>query len=335
MRNLIIFLFIMFVCGSVYSQVNPRQIYFCKDGDGNNIPGCFLITDDDGVPQQTYIESVVCSNDTLITTYRRTTDDLLIYVQEIPNAQPCQSDDLELIEFDGTTYLHILDMNGNKVDSVNLCDIVCLVTAAPDDDDIFPTVCGTHYDNVSGNDTPCDGGINLYKAVVGSVVNGTVMMFADGFFIFDFIDYGIPASFDYVIECIDGSQYTATVTLEVSVDNTATAVDDVVAMPSNEILSYDVSLNDDECDTEATTYEILTQSADGTAVMNSNGSFVFSPFDGFDGSTSFDYIILCGGCVVDTATVSVTVLPEGLGDFFFEVNGSEDIDPDKSDIECP
>ncbi|HKB44087.1 MAG TPA: T9SS type A sorting domain-containing protein, partial [Chitinophagaceae bacterium] len=73
-------------------------------------------------------------------------------------------------------------------------------------------------------------------------------------------------------------------------------VNDVFSGPIGSVVSGNVITNDNEPDGETMTPSIVATSPDGVVVLNSNGSFTFTPNPGFTGSTTtFTYKLNDGG----------------------------------------
>jgi hypothetical protein len=119
-----------------------------------------------------------------------------------------------------------------------------------------------------------------------------------------------------------GCYIDTTVTLSY-INCSPTAIDDVYSFNATASYSSTVASNDDEPDTDPTTFSVLNAPAYGTLVLNANGSFTFSP-GSFRGTTTFTYLI-CDNrtpSLCDTALVTITVvspLPVELGLFTGEL----------------
>ena len=87
------------------------------------------------------------------------------------------------------------------------------------------------------------------------------------------------------------------------------AVNDVFSGPIGSSVSGNVMTNDNEPNGEAMTSSIVLTSADGTVVLNSNGSFTFTPNPGFTGnSTTFSYNLLDAGFDPSTSNTAIVTL---------------------------
>jgi len=119
---------------------------------------------------------------------------------------------------------------------------------------------------------------------------------AAGFFGFD--------RFRYTIQDPLGGDSTATV--YVTVNQPPDAVDDAV---TNTIVTVDVLDNDTDPDGDTLSVTEITQPADGTAVLNADGTITYTPPVGFDGTALIPYTIGDGFGGTDSATLTVTVRP--------------------------
>ena len=123
-------------------------------------------------------------------------------------------------------------------------------------------------------------------------------------------------TFTYTI-CDDfGNCDDATVTITVtepSNNNIIFAVDDAYLTNQDVALNTEnVTINDINPSATATTVTLLTSPSNGALVLNSDGTFTYTPTIGFAGVDQFTYS-LCdnfGNC--DIATVTITVLPDAV-----------------------
>jgi Bacterial Ig domain/Secretion system C-terminal sorting domain len=92
-------------------------------------------------------------------------------------------------------------------------------------------------------------------------------------------------------------------------NSAAVAVNDIFSGLAGSTISGNVLTNDNEPDGETMTPSIVATSPDGVVVLNSNGSFTFTPNPGFTGSTTtFTYRLNDGGFSPlnsNTATVRI------------------------------
>jgi VCBS repeat-containing protein len=86
------------------------------------------------------------------------------------------------------------------------------------------------------------------------------------------------------------------------------ALSDEVTTSSNTPVTIDVLANDFDPDGDPLTVQDLTQPANGTAVLNSDGTVTYIPDPSFAGEDTFTYTICDPGNLCATATVTITVL---------------------------
>ena len=130
---------------------------------------------------------------------------------------------------------------------------------------------------------------------------------------------GSPVMGDRTIEVVvnDGTSDspTATSTVTVSMPNTppVAATDALVAVDgvAKQIAAADLTGNDSDADGDPLTIIDVTDPANGTAVLNADGSVTYTATEGFSGADSFDYTISDGRGGTDTATVDVNVVTLG------------------------
>ncbi len=142
---------------------------------------------------------------------------------------------------------------------------------------------------------------------LAEVSEGQVVYTSDlGFIGTDYLMYQI---------CDDGSPAlydTAFVTIEVIADQVTevTANDDAATSVQNVPVTVPILGNDSWPIDSLINVTILTQPiSGGTVLVNGDNSVQYNPPIDFIGEDSFEYI-LCAGTLCDTATVSMTVLPE-------------------------
>ena len=149
-------------------------------------------------------------------------------------------------------------------------------------------------------------------AVVDSTQNGDITVNNDGSFTYqpDANFFGTD-NFIYTLNDGNATSNTATVTITVSaVNDPPIAVDDTFdtdedtdlsATPSNNLLS-----NDSDPEGKSLTATIAQQPGNGTATVNEDGTFSYSPNENFNGQDSFTYTV-SDGELESTATVTINV----------------------------
>jgi VCBS repeat-containing protein len=162
--------------------------------------------------------------------------------------------------------------------------------------------------NVSGADIDGD---SLTYALSTGASNGTAVVNADGSYTYTpDADFNGSDSFSFVAN--DGTVDSAPAAVSITVNPlndapTATAgsltVDeDSTANPGN--------VSGADIDGDSLTYALSTGASNGTAVVNADGSYTYTPGADFNGSDSFSFVANDGTVDSVPAAVSITVTPE-------------------------
>ncbi|MBM1106429.1 tandem-95 repeat protein [Aurantibacter crassamenti] len=220
---------------------------------------------------------------------------------------------------DGTfTYTPVADFNGTDSFTYDVEDINGLTEIASVSITINPiseAVNDTYTvdedtvlnEDVSTNDTHST--VATYTLNT-NVTNGNVIIAANGTFNYTpNADYNGTDSFTYNVTDINSLTETATVTITVS--PIADTVDDTFSTNEDTTLNEDVSTND--LHTTATIYVLNTDAANGTAVIQNDGTFSYSPNPNFTGNDFFTYDVTDINGLIETATVNITVIPVNNG----------------------
>ena len=182
-------------------------------------------------------------------------------------------------------------------------------------DDSAATTAGNAVSgNLAANDSPSADGGNVW-ALADAPINGSAIVNADGTYTYT------PRSgftgqdeFSYSITDADGDISVATVTVTVSdgatppiSDDSPVAVNDSVSIAADEIASGSLADNDTPSDDGGNVWALQTPPANGTAVVNGDGSYSYTPNAGFSGQDSFTYTITDSDGDFSSATVFVSV----------------------------
>ncbi|MDP9387074.1 MAG: Ig-like domain-containing protein [Actinomycetota bacterium] len=173
------------------------------------------------------------------------------------------------------------------------------------------TTLGVPAPGVLGNDSDPDGD-PLTAEMPSSPANGTLVLNPDGSFTYTpNANFSGTDSFAYMAHDPNGGMATATVTITVSgANDPPVAVDDAYSASEGTTLNINapgVLGNDSDPDGDALTASLGTAPANGTVMLNPNGSFTYTPNAGFNGVDSFTYRASDPSGASDTATVSITV----------------------------
>ncbi len=123
---------------------------------------------------------------------------------------------------------------------------------------------------------------------------------------------GSGGAHSVVITARDGQGGSATTTLIWTVTNIAPiANDDARSVLEDTLLSSTVASNDMDggTDTDLLTYTLQTGPANGTLILNSNGSFTYQPNSNYNGPDGFTYQVSDGQGGTSTAIVTLNVTP--------------------------
>ena len=247
-----------------------------------------------------------------------------------------------VISPDGT-YVYMPDVNytGHDVFEYQVCDngmpMVCdtaqvdvTIFGATAVDNNPPVGIADHYltfvgNPVSGsllpNDSDPDGDVlTINTTPVTDPANGTVIINADGTY-----TYTPNAGFEGVDEftyqiCDDGTPVlcdTVTVTIDVLPNpgvNITVATDDAGTGMINQPISGSLTANDTDPEGHAQTVNTtpVTLPMNGSVVINTDGSYTYTPDENYVGNDQFLYTICDDGTpqACDTATVYLTIMAE-------------------------
>ena len=167
------------------------------------------------------------------------------------------------------------------------------------------------------NDLPNDGSTSVVTASIVGPSHGTVAVNTDGSFTYTPASgYSGPDSFTYHDVSHRENSNTATVSLAVSPPPAPVAMNDAYSTPYETALSRGAAnglLQNDQASApdQALTVDTTTVShpVHGTVSVASDGSFTYTPTNGYTGMDSFTYQDLSDGQHSNQATVTITVGP--------------------------
>ncbi len=165
------------------------------------------------------------------------------------------------------------------------------------------------------NDTDDNGPANLTARVVTQPARGTLQLNANGTFSYT-PNAGVVGADSFVYEIFDGTSASAPVTVTlniVSVGNTPpTAMNDEYNATEDTTLSVPIAsgvlANDADEDAEVMAAQVLTQPTNGSLVLNTDGSFAYTPSFDWHGTDSFTYRVV-NSLNSTPATVTIVVAP--------------------------
>lgn len=166
---------------------------------------------------------------------------------------------------------------------------------------------------VLGNDTDIEGD-TLFAHVVSGTSHGTLTLNGDGSFSYTpHLNYYGPDSFTYM--AYDGTDYSgiATVSLTISpVNDSPLAGNDFYAVAEDGLLNVTAPgllLNDFDIDGDPLTAHLVSGTSHGALILNTDGSFTYTPAQNFHGSDTFTYRAYDGQAYSAEATVTITINP--------------------------
>jgi len=205
-----------------------------------------------------------------------------------------------------------------EVCDLELCDIAEVRIAVGVDnappvlvDDVAATALDTPVTiTVLANDSDPDGN-PLSVQQVGQPSSGSASINADGTVTYTpGTGYSGNATFTYTACDSKGACETAVVTVSVAPgDNRPPlATDDIVSTRTNTAVTVDATANDIDPDGDVLAIEdIVTRPQHGTAVLQADGTILYTPATGFVGTDSFDISVTDGNGGFDESTVTVVV----------------------------
>ncbi len=118
-------------------------------------------------------------------------------------------------------------------------------------------------------------------------------------------------SFTYTVTDLFGNETaTQTVTLNVTPVTDLTAGDDTATTDEDTAVNGTVAGNDSTTSGGALTYAVATGVSNGTLVLNTDGTYAYTPNANFNGSDSFTYTVTdAASGESSTQTVTITVNP--------------------------
>jgi hypothetical protein len=178
---------------------------------------------------------------------------------------------------------------------------------------------------VLGNDSDVDGP-SISAILVSPAVNGAVILNADGSFSYSpNPNFNGTDSFAYKASDGFSESGVATVSIVVTAANDSpVAVNDAYSTPAETLLivaAPGVLSNDSDVDAQSLSAILVSPPSNGTAILNADGSFSYTPNPSFTGTDTFTYRAGDGISESAVATVSITVTPMTVSQYANSVLG--------------
>ena len=165
---------------------------------------------------------------------------------------------------------------------------------------------------VLANDTDADADA-LTASVVDEPSHGIVTLAEDGSFVYTpEADFSGEDSFTYLASDgeANGELTVVTVTVE-AVNDAPQSAADAYSTSKDDSLTVDASegvlANDSDVEGDALSAQLVNSPSHGTVVLAEDGSFEYTPEDGFSGTDTFTYVTSDGQAESEASTVSVEV----------------------------
>ena len=162
---------------------------------------------------------------------------------------------------------------------------------------------------VLDNDTNADG-LPLSAQLVTSTTNGSLTLNSDGSFSYT-PHLGFAGTDSFTYTATDGHATSQPATVTIYVYSTPVANPDQYATQPGQLLDVNtadgVLANDSNADGNPLTANLVTPPANGTLVLDGDGSFTYTPNAGFTGTDSFSYTASDAYATSAPATVTITV----------------------------
>ncbi len=160
--------------------------------------------------------------------------------------------------------------------------------------------------------TDPDSGQSLTYSIVSQPTHGTVTITDAGTGAYTYTPAsGYAGSDSFTFKANDGYKDSNTATVSVTVaDTPPTAIGASFSTPTNQALSGQLQGNAGDAG-QTLTFALVTNPAHGTVSVNADGSFSYTPDNGYAGSDSFTFLVNDGyqNSAAATASVNVTDTP--------------------------
>ena len=154
--------------------------------------------------------------------------------------------------------------------------------------------------------TDADGDALTYAIATGAA-NGKVVIGKDGSYSYTpNADFNGKDSFTYTINDGQGGVITQTATVNVTAVNDAPVSENTTIAATEDTVAEGQLATATDVDGDTLTYVIASAAKNGTAVVNKDGSYTYTPNANFNGKDSFTYTVTDGTETI-TKTANITV----------------------------
>lgn len=148
--------------------------------------------------------------------------------------------------------------------------------------------------------------------------NGSLSISPAGIYVYD--HNGTATTSDSFTFTVSDGSLTATATVSITIlpiptpppagNTPPEVIDGVVSTPFGEVIEGNVAPLGSDADGDDLTFELVDGPTNGTLVFNPDGTYTYTPNEGFDGSDSFTFIANDGTDDSNTGTLTINVLEE-------------------------
>ncbi|WP_198328904.1 tandem-95 repeat protein [Psychrobacter faecalis] len=154
--------------------------------------------------------------------------------------------------------------------------------------------------------TDVDGDTLTY-AIATNATNGKVVIGKDGSYSYTpNANFNGKDSFTYTITDGKGGVITQTATVNIAAVNDAPVSENTIITATEDTIAKGLLAKATDVDGDALTYAIASAAKNGTAVVNKDGSYSYTPNANFNGKDSFTYTVTDGTETI-TKTANITV----------------------------
>jgi uncharacterized delta-60 repeat protein len=193
------------------------------------------------------------------------------------------------------------------VNNINDAPVAVVDSYNVDEDNVL------NASTVLTNDSDTEGdSLTVNTTPIVNVTKGNLTLSSDGTFVYTpNADFNGSDGFTYQITDGNAGSDTAVVTITVnSINDIPVAVNDSASTDEDTLLTgASVLINDSDIDVDSLTVTTpaISTTSNGTLVLNSDGSYTYTPDANFNGTDSFDYQVNDGNGGNAQATMTITV----------------------------
>ncbi|HUE70877.1 MAG TPA: Ig-like domain-containing protein, partial [Pirellulaceae bacterium] len=163
---------------------------------------------------------------------------------------------------------------------------------------------------ILANDTDAEGDV-MSAVLFSGPQHGSLSLNADGSFSYT-PESGYAGIDSFMYRADDGTSLSglAAVTIRIQANESPLAADDTFNMSEGTVLNIGAPgllANDSDPEGDALSAELVAGPANGLLTLNADGSFEYTPNDGFNGADTFTYTASDGSSSSNTATVTINV----------------------------